>query len=94
MDRRPGLTGEGESPGGRHRLDIRWSRCSVVAWCYVTTLKRVGDGGIEQDRVLAVDLEHPAMTRHDPHRLEKAFVRQAEVEHHERLRGGDTGLDR
>ena len=56
-------------------------------------LKRRRDGGIDQDRVLAVNLEHAAVLAEDSHRLEDRAIGEAEVEDHERLGRGDPGLD-
>ena len=94
VDRRVRHPRERQSPGGRHGLDIARSRRRVVARRDVATGQRRADGGVEQHRVLAVDLEHPAVAAHDPHRLEQASVGQAEVEDHERLGCRHAGLDR
>ena len=94
VDRRVRHPRERQRPGGRHGLDIARSRRRVVARRDVTTGQRRADGGVEQDRVLAMDLEHPAVAAHDPHRVEQASVGQPEVEDHERLGGRDAGLDR
>ena len=55
-------------------------------------LKRRVDRGVDQDRVLAVDLEHAAPLAQDRHRVEDRSG-EPEVEHHERLAGRDAGVD-
>ena len=70
---------------GGDGLGLGRSRGSVVARCRVTTLKRRVDRRVDQDRVLAVDLEHAAPLAQHPHRLEDALRVEPEVEHHERL---------
>ena len=94
VDRRVRHPCERQSPGGRHGFDIARSRRRVVARRDVATGQCRADGGVEQHRVLAMDLEHPAVAAHDPHRVEQASVGQPEVEDHERLGGRDAGLDR
>ena len=66
----------------------------MVTWQRVTTLKRRGDRVVQQHRVLAMDLEHPAAIGHHPHGVEERLVGQAEVEDHERLRRRDPAIDR
>ena len=90
---RVGRPGEGERAGGRDGFDVRWSRDSVVARQRITTLQRRRHRRIEQHRILAVNLEHPAVRRHHAHRIEQRLIGQPEVEHHERLRGRDTAVD-
>ncbi len=62
---RLGEPGEGQRPGGRHGLDVWRARAGMEARCGLATGQGTGHGGVQQDRVLAVDLEHPAVTRHD-----------------------------
>jgi hypothetical protein len=40
-----------------------------------------------------VDLQHPAVLAHAPHRVEQRLIAEPEVEHHEGLRCGDAGID-
>ena len=94
MDRGIARPRECHRPRRRDRLDVAGSRRSVVARCYVTTLQRIGHAGVEQDRVLAVDLQQPTAATHDPHRLVQPPIGQPEVEDHERLGRRDAGLDR
>ena len=59
----------------------------------MTTLKCRLDGGVDEDGILAVELEHPAALPEGPHRLEDLPLTEPEVEDHERLRGRDAGVD-
>ncbi len=59
----------------------------------IAALDRARHCRIEQDRVLAVDLEHPAVPAHDPHGLEQSLIGQPEVEDHERLGRGNARID-
>ena len=93
VDRRLRLPGEGERAGRRDRLDVRRPGRGVEARRDVAARQRVGDGRVEEHGVLAVDLEHPAVPAHRPHRLEQLAIAQPEVEDHERLGGGDAGID-
>ena len=93
VDGRLGLKGEGHRPGRRHGLDVWRPRRGVEPGRGVAAGEGVGDGRVEQDGVLAVDLEHPTASAHDPHRLEQLAVAEPEVEHHERLGGRDPGID-
>ena len=59
MDRRVGRAGERQRPRGGHRLDVRRSRASrgsAVRCRHAASA--AATAGVEQDRVLAVDLEH------------------------------------
>ena len=94
MDRRIGGPGERHRPGGRDRLDVRRARARVEAWRDVAPRQGGRHRRVQQDRVLAVDLEHPAARTHERHRVVQRAIGQAEVEHHERLRGRDAGIDR
>ena len=94
MDRRLGHPGEGQRAGRGDRLDVARSRHRVVARGYVSALQGRGDSGVEQDRILAMDLEHAAVAAHGAHRLEETLIRQSKVEDHERLRSRDARLDR
>ena len=94
VDRRIGGAREGQRPGGRDGLDVGWPGAGVEPWCGVAAREGPLDPGIEQDRILAVDLEHAAALAHQLHGIEQRPVAQPEVEHHERLGRGDPGLDR
>ena len=93
VDRGAARTGEGERPGRGDRLDVRGPGRRVESWCGVTAAERVRDGRVEEDGILAMDLEHPVSSAHEPHGVEQLAISQPEVEHHERLRGGDARID-
>ena len=93
MHRRIGCVRERQRPMGRHGLGLSSPRGRVVARRNVAQSHRVGHGGIDQHRILAVHLEHAAGLAEPPHRVEQASIVQSEVEHHERLGRRHPGLD-
>ncbi len=94
VDRRLGHPGEGERPSGRNGLDEARPGRGVEARFDIAAPKCSGHRGIEQDRVFAVDLEHPAVMGQDTQGFVQPLVGQPEVEDHERLGGRDPGIDR
>jgi hypothetical protein len=72
-----GGSGERHRTMRRDRLGLARSRRSVVTRCRVATLKRRLDGGIDQHRVLAMELEHPAALSEDAHRVEDRAITEA-----------------
>ena len=93
VDRRIGGPGERHGPRGRDGLDVRRSRARVEPRRDVATRQGGRHGRVKEDRILAMDLEHPAARTHERHRVVQGAIGEAEVEHHERLRGRDAGID-
>ena len=95
MDRAPRPGGRSASARSVATASTRGGR--ELAWKRGAVSPRASAAAIpasSSDRVLAVDLQHPAVRGHDAHRGGERIVGQAEVVDHERLRGGDAGLDR
>ena len=53
----------------------------------------VSHGRVEQDRVLAMDLQHAAELAHHAQGVVQVPIVDPEVEDHERLAGRDPGVD-
>ena len=84
---------QGDGPMRRLRLGVGWAATCVVAAGHVSRGERLLGEGVDDRGVLAVDLQHPAVARHGPQRIEEALIGQAEVVDHERLGGRHAGLD-
>ena len=93
VDGRVGGVRERHRAMGRHGLGLGRSRRRVIPRCRVAAPERRLDRRVDQDGVLAVELEHPAPLAEHAHRLEDRAVREPEVEDHERLGGRHARVD-
>ena len=93
VDGRVGGVRERHRAMGRDGLGLGRSRGRVIPRCRVAAPERRLDRRVDQDGVLAVELEHPAPLAEHAHRLEDRAVREPEVEDHERLGGRNARVD-
>ena len=87
VDRRIGRARQGNGPVRRLRLGVGRPGQRVMPAGNLAGGQGIGHQRIDDRRVLAVDLQHPALAAHHPQRFEEALIGQAEVIDHERLGG-------